>query len=377
MGITRLRHILWILVAAQVALACGAVRLGELDPPEGRKLIVDVSIWDNKALSDGEITAVLGTYSDNMSVTEEKPLLNRASLPSDARRIESFYAANGYFDARVRDYGVKELDDPGLVRVHFRVDEGKPTRIYEVFYGDLLMVAPADPEERALLTEVVKRLDKLSGLDVGDIWTEEDYELAKTRIRDALVQRGFLYAVVLGDVFVIREHRRATVHLHIAPGPLVHIGEVRVTGNRRITEARIRRRIPLKSGQILKPSSLRNCEEGIYALRAFYGVAAKPQRVSLDEKLAGQPATFDNIHALRWDKVVDVEVAVQEMPIHTISTGVGTTIENTRNEFYTRGGYENRNFLGGLRYLSADARPKLVALARRRRSEPEPGAPQP
>lgn len=353
---------MWVLAAAQLALACGAVRLGELDPPEGRQLIVDVSIWDNSALSDGAITAVLGTYSDNMSVTEDKPLLNRASLPSDARRIESFYAANGYFDARVRDYGVKVLDDPGLVRVHFRVDEGKPTRIYEVFYGDLLMVAPADPEERRLLTQVVDRLEKLSGLDVDDVWTEEAYELAKTEIRQALVQRGFLYAVVLGDVFVVREHRRASVHLHIAPGPLVRIGEVRVTGNRRVTEARIRRRIDLKPGQILKPSKLRETEEAIYALRAFYGVAAKPQRVSLDTKLAGQPASFDNIHRLDWEKVVDVEVAVQEMPIHTISTGVGTTIENTRNEFYTRGGYENRNFLGGLRYFSADARPKLVAL---------------
>lgn len=324
-------------------------------------MVVDVAIDGNSALSDAILLEGLAARPDNWSVTGEKPLLNRSSVPTDARRIESVYVANGYFGARVRDYVVEDLGEE-RVRIRFRVREGKPVRITEVRVPDFTGAAGDDPEALARLTALTGRASKLVGLEVGDVWREVDYVAGREALRQALLDAGFLYAEVVGDVFVVRTKHEAAVQLQVAPGPLARIREVRVTGNQRISEERIRRRIDLKEGEPVLASRLRTTEQNIYALRAFFGVSARARRPSLDEKLAGQDPTFAAINALTWDRGVVVEVNVQEMPIHTLTAGVGSSIESTRNEVYGRAGYENRDFLGGLRYLDTEVRPALVAL---------------
>jgi len=348
-------------VVAWLAFACGSVRLGELDPPDDRQMVVAVVIDGNKALSDATLVEGLGARPDNWTATGDKPLLNRSALPTDARRIESVYADHGYFEARVREYAVEDLEE-GLVRVRFRVREGAPTRIAEVRIPDFVDAAGDDEVARARLGELAARAPKLAGLAVGDVWRQADYAEGRDALRQALVDAGFLYAEVVGDVFVVRATHQATVQLQVAPGPLARIAEVRVTGNDRIAEARIRRRVDLAPGDLVLPSRLKATEENVYALRAFFGVSVQAVRRSLDDALGGHEPTFDAIRALDWPRDVVVEIGVQEMPIHTLTGGVGTTLESTRNEVYGRAGYENRDFLGGLRYLDAEVRPALVAL---------------
>ncbi len=350
-----------LLLATVLVAGCGAIRLGELDPPEGRKMVVDVAIEGNRALSDATLVEGLAARPDNWTTTGEKPLLNRSSLPTDARRIESIYATKGYFEARVREYVVEELGED-KVRVRFRVREGQPVRVKEVRVPDFTASAGDDAEARARLVALTLKTPKLVGLTVGAVWSDADYVLGREALRQALLDAGFLYAEVVGDVFVVRSTREVTVQLQVAPGPLARIAEVRVTGHQRISEARIRRRIDLVDGEPLLPSRLRTTEENIYALRAFFGVVARARRPSLDEKLAGREPTFEAISSIQWDRDVVVEVGVQEMPIHTLTAGVGSGIESTRNEVYGRAGYENRDFLGGLRYLDTEVRPALVAL---------------
>jgi len=350
-----------LLLALLVPAGCGALRLGELDPPEGRQMVVDVAIDGNHALSDATLVEGLSARPDNWTTTGEKPLLSRSTLPTDARRIESIYAANGYFDARVREYGVEDLGED-RVRVRFRVREGQPVRVKEVRVPDFAGTADEDVEAHERLAEIARRMPKLVGLAPGDVWREADYVEGREALRQALLDAGFLYAEVVGDVLVVRATREATVQLQVAPGPLARVGTVRVTGNQRIPEARIRRRIGLAVGEPVVAARLRATEENIYALRAFFGVSVQALRPSLEEKLGGREPTFEAISALAWDREVVVEVSVQEMPIHTLTAGVGSTLESTRNEVYGRAGYENRDFFGGLRYFDAEARPALVAL---------------
>ena len=347
--------------ALLVAAACGAVRLGDLDPPDERQMVVDAVVDGNRALSDATLIEGLAARPDNFTVTGDKPLLNRTNLPSDARRIESVYADHGYFDARVRDYAVEDVG-PGLVRVRFKVREGLPVRIGEVRIPDFTDAAGDDPEARERLAALALKAPRLIGLAVGDVWEAEDYVEGRTALKQALVDAGFLYAEVVGDVFVVRASHQATVQLQVAPGPLARVAEVRVTGNERLDKDRIRRRIGVKPGDLVLPSRLKATEESIYALRAFFGVSVQAVRRSLDDELNGQAPTFDAIRAIAWPREVVVEVSVQEMPVHTLTGGVGATLESTRNEVYGRAGYENRDFLGGLRYLDAEVRPTLVAL---------------
>ena len=360
--------------AAVVLAACGGVvRFGELDPPPGRQMIVAVTIVGNSALSDGAITAVLATYDDNLSVTGAKPLLDRTKLPTDGRRIESFYAANGHFDARVREWWVEEVD-PERVRVFFRVAEGKPTLIQAIEFGEALQTWASEPEAAVRLERISERLPRLVPFAVGEAWTEAAYEEGKRRIREELVNVGFLYAEVVGDVYVDKETREAFVHLGIVPGPLTRIRAIVVTGRARISEARIQRRIDLRPGEIVLPSRLRATERDIYDLRVFYGVSAKAQRISLRTALGQQEieeATLAALRTIRWEPEVEIEVRVQEMPIHEIVAGVGATVASARGEAYIRTGYRNRDFIGGLRFFEVEARPALVAIGGFTADEPD------
>ena len=354
-------HLTLALALTFLAGCGGVLRFGQLDPPEGRQMIVGVYIEGNDALSDGAIADALATHADNFSLSEDKPLLERPQLPTDARRIESFYAASGYFDARVREWRVDELDEH-RVHVYFRVREGQPTRIVELDFGDRLVTYASEPEARERLRAVEERLRDLVPLRVGEVWTELAYEEGKARLRTALREQGFLYTEVIGDVFVDRESHEAFVYYSIVPGPLTRIGSISVKGADDIPASRILRRVALKPGDIVLPARLRETERDIYDLRVFFGVSVVPKRRSLREELDGQAATLEALRAIEWDDEVVIEISVQEMPIHELVTGIGTTIDNLRGEAYGRAGYRNRNFIGGLRFLDTQARGALVAL---------------
>lgn len=356
------RAALLLIAAALHCAGCGAIRFGELDPPPGRLMVVGVSLEGNSALSTGDVEDQIATYSENFSITGDKPLLDRAALPADARRIESIYAANGYFDARVVEYRVVPRDDK-TVRVQFHVQEGDPTRVAEVLTEGIDDAEVAGDEEQAkLLREVRDQLPDLIGLEVGEIWTEDAWRLAKARVQRALVDRGFVYAEVIGAVNVDRDERTAGLVLQVSHGPLTRVKDVVVRGSVQIPPERIMRRVGLETGQVVIPSALRDTEVDIYDLGAFYSVTATPVRKSAAERLDGAQPTLQNLEAIEWDPDVSVEVVVQEMPIHEVRAGIGAGIDNKRSEAYVSGGYQNRNLFGDLRFLDLSVAPSLIVL---------------
>ena len=96
----------WVRAAASwlglalVASGCGVLRLGDLQPPEGRKMVVLVEVEGNDFLSDSDITAELFHKPEPFEPTSNKTLLDRTELDEDVERIKSLYWAHGHFEAR-------------------------------------------------------------------------------------------------------------------------------------------------------------------------------------------------------------------------------------------------------------------------------------
>lgn len=341
---------------------CGLIRFGQLDPPPERFMITDVVIEGNDALSDAEIIAKIATYSDNLSLSEKKPLLDRAALPNDSRRIESLYDEFGYFDAKVLNYRVDELG-AGCVRVLFTVNEGEPVRVTSVsFDGIDLEKLNQNTDESARLKRANKRLGTLNLLRKGEIWTAEKYEIGKTFIRETFSAEGFAFVEVMGDVYVTRETHQAAVQYHIAPGPVVTIGDVVVEGSDIVSQERILRRSSVSKGDIYNPEQIRTSEQDIYNLGVFFSVASKINRPNLAELLGDNEPTIENIRNIEWNPTVVLTFVVLEMPMHEIRSGVGLTVDNERGEAYVLGGYQDRNFVSGLRFFDAELKPALIVL---------------
>lgn len=360
LAVTRTISLLATLLA--LCAGCGAIRLGELDPPPGRLMVVGVSLEGNDALSAGDIEDQIATHSDNWSITGDKPLLERASLPTDARRIESIYAAHGYFDARVVEYRIVPRDDK-TVRVVFHVDEGEPTRVADVRVEGIDDDEVAgDGEAARLLLDVRNRMPGYLRLEPGDIWTEEAWRAAKWRVQKALRDRGFIFAEVIGVANVDRDELTVGLVLQISNGPLAFIEDVKVRGAIEIPVERIERRIDLEKGEIVSPDALRLTELDIYDLGIFFSVSATPLRESTAKMLDGAAPTLQNLDAIAWNPHVTIEVLVQEMPVNEVRTGIGAAIDNKRSEAYASAGYQNRNLFGGLRFLDASVTPSLIVL---------------
>lgn len=350
------------LLTSIIATGCGGwIRLGKHEPPPGRFIVVHVEIEGNEAIGDDPLIEKLFTHADNFGSFDDKPLLNRSELEPDERRIESVYAAHGYFHARVLGHRVEPFDDVS-VRVYFQVEEGEPTHVSSVSFEGAEQVLSAQRSDTAAierLGEVRALLTSLAVMRAGDVWTEAAHEAAKATIRRALRDRGFVYAEVVGIVRVSRATHQAEVWFGIVAGPLTRVEKVSVQSSR---EDRVLRRVAIEPGDIVEASKLLETERNIAGLGFFLSVSARPDRVPLDTALGERPPTYEVLRSLTWDPEVEVTVVVQERKVHEFSLGVGASLGGTRSEAYVGGGYQNRDLFGGLRFLDATLRPAYVVV---------------
>lgn len=424
-----------VAAAATVAAGCnGIVRLGELDPPPGALVVVDVDVDGNHGVGDSALIEGLFTHSTFVASTEDQPLLDRTELPTDAERLEATYARHGYFDARVVDVRIEPRSEDS-VEVVFVVEEGEPTVVATLgFEGLSEFELTGDHEAARRLRQVAGDLLSLAELEPGEVWTEARHQETETKIAAALQELGFAYATVRGRAFVDREARQTAVVFDIRHGPLVRIGSTEVQGNDKVSGERILARASVAPGTIATPDALEQVEERVFDLGNFFfvrshlrdrranqlrdrgsspgdsGLASvaigdrdddasaqaeaeaaagdesfSPAALSTSEprdprglegapppgRAAQQVDEAPRSHTVEsYDLVAGpgeilepLVVELQEQPFNELSGGIGGAIGANRSDVHLAFGYENLDFLGGLRKLDVELRPELVFLS--------------
>src|SRR5690606_39178496 len=149
----------------------------------------------------------------------------------------------------------------------------------------------------------------------------------------------------------------AELTYQIAHGPLTRIRNVIVEGEDVVTEERILRRVDLESGAIVDPDDLDRAEDDVYDLGMFFVVRAEPIKPTIDDALGDEAETFEAVDAYPWPAEVDVEVKVDEMPVHDLRFGFGAQIDNQAADVHLRFGYQVRHFFGNPRQLTFDLNP--------------------
>src|SRR5262249_2681409 len=218
-----------------------------------------VDVQGNKAFRDKTIVERLATRPPQGLIFKVGQPLDRLALQLDRRRVEAFYHAHGFFDAKVTNVDVQDLPDG--VKVKIEVEEGLPTRVASIdFVG-----TNADFARGALH-------DKDHELKADRPFADEDYQLAKDALQQALVEAGYAHAKVDGVVAVDRDQLRARIQLYVDLGPLVHFGQTKVEGLTEEPESAVRARISWKEGEVFDPKKLKNTEGKLYAMGLFASV---------------------------------------------------------------------------------------------------------
>ncbi len=317
-------------------------------------IIEDVEILGNEAIADAAIkehiataesTHLLGgilqgipiiSLSDALAVEYE--YFDRFVLERDLQRVERYYRARGFYEARVSAGRVIRRKSDGRVRVEIAVSEGPPVLIRRVALEWKDWRLPEAAEVTKPVTEAKNELD------AGKRFEEETYEKTKKAIARAMTDRGFPYASVTGQVKVDLVKHRAEVTYTLQLGPRAKFGPIRIVGLGELPEGLVRRSLGFKEGDLFSTETLASAERALVDFGVFGAIDIRPELAPSDKPP---------------HPTIPVTIRVEPAALRSVKLGVGAEA-GARVETHVSASWENRNFLGGMRRLLVEARPGVV-----------------
>jgi outer membrane protein assembly factor BamA len=298
---------------------------------EEHPTITGFDIEGMHAISESDLRARLATQESGRKVfvVPDPQRFDIDAFANDKRRIVLYYASQGYYRAKVVSADVVP-DGPRRVRIRIRIDEGPPTHVTRI---DLPGIDDA-PEAKAKLRELP--------LKVGDVFTDAVYDATRAAVLGALTSTGWANAEVTQHAQVDPELNEARVTYTVKAGPRYVFGNVFVSGAASIPRARIREEVELQvePGKVYDSTKLPKAQARVFDLGVFGGVRVSPSVPPPEDPKRNVP----------------VQVTVREAPFRTIRAGPSFTVEAIRWELDGVAGWQHRNWLGGLRRLSLDAK---------------------
>ena len=315
----------WTRCVAAVVLVMGCATGPKRDLPQ----VHSVRIEGARKVKEGDIKKHILTTENSWVPFSRRQYFEDDAWKTDLRRIEKFYRAQGFYQAKVTAAEVKPHGKE--VDVLATVEEGDPTRISSVNVQGLDDLPEGD---RKQLLEQVE-------LKVGQIFIVERWDGLKEQLLHTLLEEGYAAATAQGEVKVGLDTHAAEVTVSIDHGPRYRFGALSVkeyTPSRvspwRITEQAAAEATP---GDWYSLKAQSEAEARVFKMGVFGAVKLKPGDPD--------PGTL----------TVPLQVDAQESRFHTLSVGGGIAVDQTRQEVRATSSYIDRDFMGGLRRLTLGA----------------------
>ena len=214
---------------------------------------------------------------------EEWPLFDESVLERDVERIERWYRARGFYDARVvatevtppeaaegdrGGQGCRSGEDCS-VDVLFTIEEGEPALIARISLrgADDLPQGMREALRSALQFQPNERFD------------EALFEATKSRMLRVLMDAGYADAEVTGDVKINRRRAEVAVDFVIASGDPGVVGRVCVSGYGSLPPQPILDVAGIDAGDTFSLHGLEEAQRALLALGVFSGVEMRPSRL--------------------------------------------------------------------------------------------------
>jgi translocation and assembly module TamA len=318
---TRLRLEKLVVAVLVAGVACAARQRN--DAP----VVNSLKIEGNRRLSDKAIKQRILTGETSWIPFSGKKYFDPVVWEADQRRVQRLYESTGDYHAKVvRAEVVQRAKNQVDLVLH--VSEDQPVLIERVHIAGLDAL-PAEERERAL--------EDLA-LEPGQPFTEAAWTRAKIQIRSQLSAQGYADVDVDGQANVDVGKYQASLELRVNPGPRYHFGEitVRAPPGGRIDPALVREQVDLAlGGELYSDELIDEAQRRVFAMGVFSTARVR----------TGEPDRTRNL--------VPVIAEVREGPFRTLRLGGGAGIDQVRNEGRLLGEWTHRDFLGGMRRLTA------------------------
>ncbi|HEX7670554.1 MAG TPA: BamA/TamA family outer membrane protein, partial [Polyangiaceae bacterium] len=311
--------------------------------PKGRSAVDAVEFSGNPSIDSDDIAKKLATAESPRflglfpGIIYDYNVFDRFVLDRDLQRVERYYRERGYYQARARA-GRVFFVSPNKVKVEILIAEGHPTRVERVDLHGL-------GELPRIVLDEASRSAK-APLDKGRIFEEEKFTAAEDALRLTLQDHGYAYVKMHRAADVDLPKNTVAVGYFVTLGPKAKFGEVRITGLGKVPEAPVRRALALVPGTPYSRSELDSAQRALLDLNVFSSVVIEPELAKNGE---ADPSGMVPIH-----------VTVEPAKLRAIHVGGGVQVDSIQTDAHLLGGWENRNFLGGLRTITFEVKPGVV-----------------
>ncbi len=340
----------WRALRALLAALAVAALGGCTSIPAGRSAVDDVVVHGTHALEPGDVADKLATGATSkflglfQGVVYDYEVYDPSVLQRDMARVERYYRGKGFFEAHARVGRVEQVK-PAHVKVEIVVEEGPPT------LNGRLQVDGLD----ALPADVARDVRAVGDQDLpkGTRFDENAYASAKTDLQKALTDRGYAYATLAADATVDLATRHVDYVVKITPGPACTFGKITIVGldpdsegprPQEIEERPLLRAMNIDEGDRFSTADIDTATQALLELEVFSAVKVEPE---LPQPPPEHP-------------VIPLKVSVEPTALRTVRIGGGVELDEIKTDIHLIAGWENHNFLGGLRDLNIEDQPGIV-----------------
>ncbi|MFO0675972.1 MAG: BamA/TamA family outer membrane protein [Polyangiaceae bacterium] len=333
----------WIrVVAERIAFAAFAWTLVACTSiPLGKKAVTAFEIEGVTRIDGGDLESKLATRATSKflwlfrGVVYDYETLDKRALERDVQRIERFYRARGFYDAKVtKSEAVPKGDDK--VAVVIVVVEGEPVVVRGAKFEGIETLSPA---VRFTLERVA-----FAHAPTGRPFDETSFETAEAAIADALTNVGRARAKVKRSAIVDVAHHVADLTFTVDAGPELDVGEIVFEGLDEIPETKVRQVFDVARGERYSSGRLKDGRQALLDLGVFASVEVEPD---LSDEATAKGA-------------VPIKVTAELTKLRSLLVGGGLEFDAIRTDLHLIFGWENANFLGGLRHQTFKFKPGLV-----------------
>jgi outer membrane protein insertion porin family/translocation and assembly module TamA len=320
--------LLLLALGATLPGVAGAVQLDELDLAQ-RWRLRQLRFEGNEHVEAGALKSAMVTKPRPwFALWREFPEFDPVAFRVDLERVQRVYRNRGYFEARILHDIVLPAEGTDITAVIW-IEEGPPVHIgrVDVELGGVEIA----PEERTQLLETFPVTE-------GKVFTQELYDAGVANLRGYYRQNGFARVAVKKMSEVDLGEHLANVSYRVDSGPPSVFGDVRVSGNKDVSEDVIRREVAFVRGEPFRQSKLDDTRDQLTALNLF-------SAVRLEEEESADPK-------------VDYDLKLTELPPREIRLGVGY---DTEEQVRGLASWRHYNFLGGARQLGFAARASFIS----------------
>jgi outer membrane protein insertion porin family/translocation and assembly module TamA len=335
-------------LGAGASLAAALGGSGCASIPAGRSAVDSVSIVGTPEVDTGDLTSKLATEESPKflgmfrGIVFDYEIFDASALQRDLARVEHYLRAHGFLEAHVRASRVVPKG-ANHVRVEVLVDEGPATRNGRIVVQGVEGLPP-------VIADAVREA-AADALPSGARFDEDAYKKAQTDVSRALTDRGYAYATEQTDAQADLATHTIDYTFTVTPGIPAVFGPITIVGldpdaggpaKQELEEGPLLRAMNIRPGEPYSTATIDAATQALLDLEVMSAVQVVPQ-------LPNPPGP-----------VVPLLVKVEPAKLREWSLGGGVELDEIKTELHGLVGWEDHNFLGGLRDFSVDLKPGVV-----------------